>query len=240
MDDMVESFTQSWVVEDVLVDHFRLPDYPYFTSLNEDAADSGGTEPTSGSSKRRHDGADPPRPTPSPLPSDQAHDEEGEAQRRRGIVGHFNYMLPQLSLDDADNVDSWLQYQQVNDLAMQDADFPQRPHTLQPEAPAAAPPTALKWARQSQVDRSASKEAYALSGLTVPVGAKKEPTANGKVPEKEEPRVDLVLDISEEKVHVYHVPESEKGLGATKHPNIHWGRRSRLVKEEKRRDELHV
>lgn len=224
MDDMVESFTQSWVVEDVLVDHFRLPDYPYFTSLNEDAADNGGTEPTSRSSKRRHGGADPPRPTPSPLPPDQAHDEEGDAQRRRGIAGHVNYMLPQLSLDDADNVDSWLQYQQFNDPAMLDAGFPQ-PHTLQPEVPA-APSTA-------------SKGASALSGPTVPSGPKKEPTANGKVPEKEEPRVDLVLDISEDKVHVYHVPESEKGLGATKHPNIHWGRRSRLVKEEKRKDELH-
>ena len=231
MDDMVESFMQSWVVEDVLVDHFRLSDHPHFTNLNEDAEDESGTEATRRSSKRRHHGR-----TESPIPppnrqTDQADDEESCSQRRQGGMGNLNFMLSPSGLD-VENSDGWMQYQQFDDPMMPDASLPQQ-SVLRPKVP--APPTASKLGKQ-QVNHLASNEAQlALDSLSVPDGVQKEPTANGKVPKAKTPRIDLVLDISNE---MYHMSESEKGVA--KPPNIHWKRRSRLVKEGERRGEYDV
>ncbi|KAK7479934.1 hypothetical protein BaRGS_00028842, partial [Batillaria attramentaria] len=259
MDDKIESFMQSWVLEDLEVaETFLCEDYdnlynktgPYdvdFTPPDKDTVQAMMTQ----------DGEDSPAPLPAngrpgskrlpPLQRPQMPLQKreyglSEAGVRTTPGGYGNFMLADDSPMDGD-ADDWSHYQTFTDPTLeQDAGLPpaHRHSRQQPKkqnSSANHHPNAAKPAERPQRNGSVRFGAGGLVANNIKSLTNGDPKA-GKTGTDQPPRIDLVVDISgEEALAVYSVDLAEKAVGIGRPPNLHWKRKSNLVRDSTEKSE---
>nr|KAG5694261.1 hypothetical protein BaRGS_021576 [Batillaria attramentaria] len=235
MDDKIESFMQSWVLEDLEVaETFLCEDYdnlynktgPYdvdFTPPDKDTVQAMMTQ----------DGW---------MPLQKREYGLSEAGVRTTPGGYGNFMLADDSPMDGD-ADDWSHYQTFTDPTLeQDAGLPpaHRHSRQQPKkqnSSANHHPNAAKPAERPQRNGSVRFGAGGLVANNIKSLTNGDPKA-GKTGTDQPPRIDLVVDISgEEALAVYSVDLAEKAVGIGRPPNLHWKRKSNLVRDSTEKSE---
>ncbi|KAL8613064.1 hypothetical protein ACOMHN_008833 [Nucella lapillus] len=215
MDDKIESFMQSWVVEDVVVEHFRHAheDHPRHLHNHPDGAQT------------RQDADDTQSATKQPLPSPPLHAKHaydpGSAGGKTG--GHLNYFHVAPTID-VENNDDWLQYQSTDTATAQQPDGTD-PHghgPLQSQPRAHKPHKKKKSAEQREVPlvddlQAMGKEGPLSSYTPTPNGIREKDRQGGKESKrrkgkKKKVKIDLILDISGDQLGS-RLAEEEKGAG---------------------------
>ncbi|XP_070175037.1 uncharacterized protein [Littorina saxatilis] len=266
MDDKVESFEQSWVVEDMQVDTIILPkdfDGLYDPTLKPFHETTEEEEPEQKEGEKEETGSYTPTP-PRPRPSSPQLS-RGELDGHKGLQpsqinkpgqGYANYMMAMDTEDDA-VPDDIQQYQQFNNATMEpqaDNLQQQRQHTARPPP---SPRPAAKGEEQSRTRKKSKQTPMPLGDnpdfqkmispsppsplqpngvITTPSGKW---TGKGKKSKNGKTKKPPRIDlvIDISKEDLIFYNVDETKLGASSRPpSVHWNRRSRLAPENRKDD----